>query len=107
MVATGEVTGFDLENKKVEVCTKKGEFNDNHDEDVDDGNVGDDDVVDLDDEHCAGKLKFKKEKRVKKPFKIACNGQYHQLLAVVMMSMMMNMMFIMAMMMMNVSCLFE
>ena len=28
MVATGEVTGFDLAKKKVEVCTKKGEFND-------------------------------------------------------------------------------
>ena len=27
MVATGEVTGFDLEKKKVEVCTKKGKFN--------------------------------------------------------------------------------
>merc|ERR1712083_997997 len=44
MVAEGEVTGFDLEKKKIEVCTKKG------------------------------KLKFKKEKRVKKPLKIACNG---------------------------------
>merc|ERR1712210_306833 len=44
MVATGEVTGFDLEKKKVEVCTKKG------------------------------KLKLKKEKRVKKPLQIACNG---------------------------------
>ena len=27
MVATGEVTGFDLAKKKVEVCTKKGKFN--------------------------------------------------------------------------------
>ena len=25
MVAEGEVTGFDLEKKKIEVCTKKGE----------------------------------------------------------------------------------
>merc|ERR1712037_488958 len=41
MVATGEVTGFDLEKKKVEVCTKKGKL---------------------------------KEKRVKKPLQIACNG---------------------------------
>ena len=37
MVATGEVTGFDLANKKVEVCTKKGESNDgDEDHDVDD-----------------------------------------------------------------------
>ena len=28
MVATGEITGFDLAKKKVEICTKKGEFND-------------------------------------------------------------------------------
>ena len=27
MVATGEITGFDLAKKKVEICTKKGEFN--------------------------------------------------------------------------------
>merc|ERR1711971_860702 len=44
MVATGEITGFDLAKKKVEICTKKGE------------------------------LKFRKEKRVKKPLQIACNG---------------------------------
>ena len=28
MVGTGEITGFDLAKKKVEICTKKGEFND-------------------------------------------------------------------------------
>merc|ERR1712004_140198 len=44
MVATGEITGFDLAKKKVEICTKKGE------------------------------LKFRKENRVKKPLKIACDG---------------------------------
>ena len=28
MVATGEITGFDLAKKKVEICTKKGQNND-------------------------------------------------------------------------------
>ena len=27
MVATGEITGFDLAKKKVEICTKKGQKN--------------------------------------------------------------------------------
>ena len=27
MVATGEITGFDLAKKKVEICTKKGDCN--------------------------------------------------------------------------------
>ena len=44
MVATGEVTGFDLANKKVEVCTKKGESNDgDEDHDVDHDGCDDDD----------------------------------------------------------------
>ena len=45
----------------------------------------------------AGELKFRKEKRVKKPLQIACNGQYYQNVDVIMINMvrvlMMSMMF--------------
>ena len=66
MVAEGEVTGFDLEKKKIEVCTKKGEWK----------IILTPMVMMIVTRDCSGKLKFKKEKRVKKPLKIACNGQY-------------------------------
>ena len=36
----------------------------------------------------AGELKFRKEKRVKKPLQIACNGQYYQSVNVTKMNMM-------------------
>ena len=72
MVAEGEVTGFDLEKKKIEVCTKKGEWKIIPTPIILTPMV----MMIVVTRDCPGKLKFKKEKRVKKPLKIACNGQY-------------------------------
>ena len=76
MVAEGEVTGFDLEKKKIEVCTKKGEWKIILTPIILTPIILTSMVMMIVTRDCSGKLKFKKEKRVKKPLKIACNGQY-------------------------------
>ena len=69
MVATGEITGFDLAKKKVEICTKKGQKNKMMMMSI----IF---IKQFDLRTTTGELKFRKEKRVKKPLKIACDGQF-------------------------------